>query len=77
MLISGEGGVGKTSLALRITGWALRADSRSVRQLPVLVEADLQEESLLSRMRSSLDGLTEQRVGGRGSRPPCRWCGRC
>jgi formylglycine-generating enzyme required for sulfatase activity len=62
VLISGEGGVGKTSLALRIAGWALEGRLTDRAVVPVLVEADLQgEESLLSRVRSSLEALTEQR----------------
>ena len=62
VLISGEGGVGKTSLALRIAGWALEGRLTERAVVPVLVEADLQgEESLLSRVRSSLEALTEQR----------------
>ena len=71
VLISGEGGVGKTSLALRIAGWALEGRLTERAVLPVLVEADLQgEESLLSRMRSSLDGLTEQRGSEAGALSP-------
>ena len=62
VLISGEGGVGKTSLALRIAGWALEGRLTDRAVVPVLVEADLQgEESLLSRVRSSLESLIEQR----------------
>ena len=62
VLISGEGGVGKTSLALRIAGWALEGRLTDRAVVPVLVEADLQgEESLLSRVRSSLETLIEQR----------------
>jgi hypothetical protein len=60
VLISGEGGVGKTSLALQIAGWALAGRLTARPVVPVLVEADLQgEESLLSRVRSSLLALTE------------------
>jgi formylglycine-generating enzyme required for sulfatase activity len=62
VLISGEGGVGKTSLALRIAGWALEGRLTDRAVVPVLVEADLQgEENLLSRVRSTLETLTEQR----------------
>ncbi|MBD2548554.1 SUMF1/EgtB/PvdO family nonheme iron enzyme [Microcystis elabens FACHB-917] len=62
VLISGEGGVGKTSLALRIAGWALEGRLTERAVVPVLVEADLQaEESLLSRVRSTLLTLTEHR----------------
>ncbi len=60
ILISGEGGVGKTSLALRIAGWALEGRLMDHPVVPMLVEADLQgEESLLSRVRSTLVSLTE------------------
>jgi formylglycine-generating enzyme required for sulfatase activity len=60
VLISGEGGVGKTSLALRIASWALAGELTGRPAVPVLVEADLQgEESLLSRVGSTLAGLTE------------------
>ena len=44
VLISGEGGVGKTSLALRIAGWALEGRLTELAVVPVLVEADLQGE---------------------------------
>ena len=54
VLISGEGGVGKTSLAVRIADWALEGRLTDVPVVPVLVEADLQgEETLLSRGLSS------------------------
>jgi formylglycine-generating enzyme required for sulfatase activity len=60
VLISGEGGVGKTSLAVQIASWALAGQLSNRPVVPVLVEADLQgEESLLSRVRSTLVGLTE------------------
>ncbi|MFN9545832.1 MAG: hypothetical protein ACK6AD_02000, partial [Cyanobacteriota bacterium] len=60
VLISGEGGVGKTSLALRFAGWALKGTLTKQPAVPVLVETDLQgEESLLSRVRSTLAGLVE------------------
>jgi formylglycine-generating enzyme required for sulfatase activity len=60
VLISGEGGVGKTSLALQIASWALAGELSNRPVVPVLVEADLQgEESLLSRVRSTLVGLSE------------------
>ncbi|MFM7640063.1 MAG: hypothetical protein ACKO45_00670 [Cyanobium sp.] len=69
VLISGEGGVGKTSLALRFAGWALAGTLTKRPVVPVLVEADLQgEESLLSRVRSTLAGLVEG-AGGEGVEP--------
>ncbi len=70
LLISGEGGVGKTSLALRIAGWALEGRLTDHPVVPLLVEADLQgEESLLSRLRSSLLALSESLADDRGSPP--------
>lgn len=69
VLISGEGGVGKTSLALRIAGWALEGRLTDRPAVPVLVEADLQgEESLLSRVRRTLETLTEH-SGPEGKTP--------
>jgi formylglycine-generating enzyme required for sulfatase activity len=71
VLISGEGGVGKTSLALRIAGWALEGKLTDRPVVPVLVEADLQaEESLLSRVRSTLVTLTEHRGSERSAQAP-------
>ena len=71
VLISGEGGVGKTSLAVQIATWALDGDLSNRPVVPVLVEADLQgEESLLSRVRSTLVGLSEhQRPEGAALAP--------
>ncbi|MFN7900846.1 MAG: SUMF1/EgtB/PvdO family nonheme iron enzyme [Synechococcaceae cyanobacterium] len=58
VLISGEGGVGKTSLALRIASWALNGELTKQPVVPVLVERDLeQQETLLSRLRSRLEDL--------------------
>jgi formylglycine-generating enzyme required for sulfatase activity len=60
VLISGEGGAGKTSLALQIARWALDGKLTSNPVVPVLVETDLQgEETLLSRASSSLLRLSE------------------
>ena len=70
VLISGEGGVGKTSLALQIASWALAGRLTARPVVPVLVEADLQgEESLLSRVRSSLLALSEP-LGPERRSPP-------
>ena len=71
LLIHGEGGVGKTSLAVQIASWALAGQLSARPVVPVLVEADLQgEESLLSRVRSSLLALSESLGPERGSPPP-------
>lgn len=70
VLISGEGGVGKTSLALEMARLALAGELTGRPAVPVLVEADLRgEESLLSRVRSTLAGLCEHR-GTEGGTPP-------
>ncbi len=72
VLIQGEGGVGKTRLAVQIASSAL-AGQRSDRpeQRVVLVEADLrEEESRLSRVRSALLPLSEPLGPQRGSPPP-------
>jgi RecA-family ATPase len=58
VLISGEGGVGKTSLALRIASWALDGELTEQPVVPVLVARDLEErETLLSRLSSRLEDL--------------------
>ena len=71
LLIHGEGGVGKTSLALQIAGWALAGQLSGRPVVPVLVEADLQgEESPLCRVRTALLALSEPLGAERGSPPP-------
>jgi formylglycine-generating enzyme required for sulfatase activity len=70
LLISGEGGVGKTSLALRIARWALDGKFHNRSVVPVMVEADLQDgESLLSRVRSTLENLIDHPGPGRLALP--------
>jgi formylglycine-generating enzyme required for sulfatase activity len=70
LLISGEGGVGKTSLALRIARWALDGMFHNRSVVPVMVEADLQDgESLLSRVRSTLENLIDHPGPGRLALP--------
>lgn len=59
LLISGEGGVGKTSLALAIARWSLEGKLTGWPVVPVLVEAELAEgETPLSRVGAILQRLT-------------------
>jgi len=70
LLIWGEGGIGKTSLAVEIAKWAM-ADNTAERlckhqMLPVLIEAELDSEKgageniLVSAIRGQLQDLTNQ-----------------
>ena len=61
LLLSGEGGAGKTSLACQIAQWALHKELSTHRMIPVLVETELTEEvTLLAAIRGQLNALTDQ-----------------
>lgn len=61
LLITGEGGAGKTSLACQIAQWGLRRQLRSHRMLPVIIEAELDDQTtLLEAIRGQLSALTNQ-----------------
>ncbi|MEO1146334.1 MAG: SUMF1/EgtB/PvdO family nonheme iron enzyme [Cyanobacteria bacterium J06638_22] len=61
LLITGEGGAGKTSLAYQIARWGLETELSSHRMLPVLIENELDEQTtLLEAIRGQLGALTSQ-----------------
>ncbi len=61
LLITGEGGAGKTSLACQIARWGLERHLANHRLLPVLVETDLDDgTTLLEAVRGQLTALTHQ-----------------
>jgi hypothetical protein len=61
LLITGEGGTGKTSLACQIAQWGLEKQLSPHRMLPVLLETELDEKkSLLEAIRGQLNALTSQ-----------------
>ncbi len=61
LLITGEGGAGKTSLACQIAGWGLDRHLAKHRLLPVLIETDLDDgTTLLEAVRGQLTALTNQ-----------------
>ena len=61
LLITGEGGAGKTSLACQIARWGLERHLAKHRLLPVLIETDLDEgTTLLEAVRGLLTALTHQ-----------------
>ncbi|OUC12711.1 MAG: hypothetical protein B0A82_20995 [Alkalinema sp. CACIAM 70d] len=61
LVIAGEGGSGKTSLACQIAQWGLQKQLASQRMLPVLVETELDDKkSLLEVIRGQLNSLTNQ-----------------
>jgi len=64
LLLSGDGGAGKTSLAFAIARWWLQGEPGGVVRLPVLIETALgQGESLADRVRA---WLGSQLAGARG-----------
>ena len=61
LLITGEGGAGKTSLACQIARWGLDRHLAKHRLLPVLIETDLDDGiTLLEAVRGQLTALTIQ-----------------
>ena len=62
LLITGEGGAGKTSLACQIARLGLHGQLAAHRMLPVLVETELDDKRSLSEIvRGQLNALTNQR----------------
>ena len=60
LLISGEGGAGKTSLACQIAQWGLAKQLCAHRLLPVLIETELDDDmTLLESIRGQLTALTQ------------------
>ncbi len=61
LLISGEGGAGKTSLACQIAKWTMadEADQRLCQHqmIPVLIEQELQSQDLIGAIRGQLQAL--------------------
>ncbi|MBW4465810.1 MAG: SUMF1/EgtB/PvdO family nonheme iron enzyme [Pegethrix bostrychoides GSE-TBD4-15B] len=58
LLIVGEGGAGKTSLACQIAQWGLQKQLASHRLLPVLVETELDDKkTLVEAIRGQLNAL--------------------
>ena len=72
LLIWGEGGSGKTSLACQLAGWALDPDSSLARHpmLPVLLEHDLPPEGGEHPLLAAIHKQVEERLtGGREVSP--------
>lgn len=60
LLIQGEGGAGKTSLACQIAWWGIEGKLSNHPMLPVLLEQELSEqETLLDAIRGQLQDLTD------------------
>jgi formylglycine-generating enzyme required for sulfatase activity len=60
LLIQGEGGAGKTSLACQIARWGMEGKLSNYPMLPVLLEQELSEpETLLDAIRGQLQDLTD------------------
>ncbi|AKG24570.1 PBS lyase [Calothrix sp. 336/3] len=66
IVISGEGGIGKTSLACQLAGWAIAKDKRLGKHpiLPVLLEENFRpvdgKSALLSAIRGQLQALIDE-----------------
>jgi HEAT repeat protein len=61
LLITGEGGAGKTSLACQIAHWGLRQQLASHRLLPVLIETELDDKKTLPEaIRGQLNSLINE-----------------
>lgn len=61
LLITGEGGAGKTSLACQMAQWGLERQLSSHRMLPVLIETELDaQKSLVEAICGQLNALTHQ-----------------
>ncbi|NET38598.1 MAG: SUMF1/EgtB/PvdO family nonheme iron enzyme [Cyanothece sp. SIO1E1] len=61
LLIAGEGGAGKTSLACQIAQWGLKKQLTPHRMLPILIETELDDQvTLLEAIRGQLSALTNQ-----------------
>jgi formylglycine-generating enzyme required for sulfatase activity len=61
LLITGEGGAGKTSLACQIAQWGLKKELCSHRMLPVLIETELDNQrTLVAAIRGQLTALCNQ-----------------
>lgn len=61
LLMTGEGGAGKTSLACQIALWGLKKQLATHRLLPVLIETELDEKkTLLAAIRGQLNALTNE-----------------
>lgn len=64
LLICGEGGAGKTSLACQIAQWGLSQQLRPHRMIPMLIEEELDKEqdgeALTSKIKGLLTKLTDQ-----------------
>ncbi|AFZ24367.1 hypothetical protein Cylst_2129 [Cylindrospermum stagnale PCC 7417] len=59
VLIQGEGGAGKTSLACQIANWGMEGKLSKHRMLPILIDRELQEnENFLEMIRKQLQDLT-------------------
>jgi formylglycine-generating enzyme required for sulfatase activity len=62
LLLCGEGGAGKTSLACQIAQWGLEQQLSLHRMIPVLLETELdhEKEDLLAAIQGRLNALTDQ-----------------
>ena len=61
LLMTGEGGAGKTSLACQIALWGLKKQLATHRLLPMLIETELDhKKTLLAAIRGQLNALTNE-----------------